>query len=334
MWGSLPLLMALMVGAPGGPGAPTAFPGAGQPVVCAGGDSLAPLARVWAEATRHRDPTLAVVVDTSARLAADGFAELLDGRAQCVLFVREPFPSEESAFRARFGREPLLIPVAGGSFATKGGTHAIAIYVNAANPIRGLTLQQLDAVFSADRRRGGAPAETWGDLGLTGAWASHPIHRYGMLTKRDSGDPPGVVNFIQRRVLKGGRFRDDIAQQVDQPGEQALAAIVRKVGEDPDGIGYSGFGYAAGPVRPAPLIEATGGFVEGTPATVADRTYPLSRRIYVMIDRGAGRPIDPALRAFLLQALSPEGQAALAADKAGFLPLSASDAAAARALVE
>ncbi|MFV4677430.1 hypothetical protein ACNJU9_21735, partial [Mycobacterium tuberculosis] len=97
-------------------------------------------------------------------------AQLLSGQADCVLFVREPFPAEDAAFKARFGHPPTLVPIATGSFATKGATHAIAVYVNAANPLAGLTLAQLDAVFSAERRRGGIAVKTWGDLGLEGAW--------------------------------------------------------------------------------------------------------------------------------------------------------------------
>ncbi|MFV4649156.1 PstS family phosphate ABC transporter substrate-binding protein, partial [Mycobacterium tuberculosis] len=157
-------------------------------------------------------------------------------------------------------------------------------------------MAQLDAVFSAERRRGGIAVKTWGDLGLEGAWANRPLHRYGMVARRASGNPPGVVNFIQRRVLLDGPFRGDIAEQVDRAGEQALAAIVRRVGEDVDGIGYSGFGYASGSVRAVPLAEHAGAsFVAGTPESVADRRYPLGRRIYIMIDRAPGRPLDPAL---------------------------------------
>lgn len=289
---------------------------------CAGGDTLVPLARRWAEAVHARTPALEVRVDPHAKLAADGFAMLLKGEADCALFVREPFPAEAAAFQARFGHPPVLIPVARGSFATRGGTHAIAVYVNAANPLAGLTLQQLDALFSAAPRRGGRPATTWGDLGLAGEWAERPIHRYGMVTRRESGNPPGVVNFIQRRVLLDAPFRDDIAAQADHPGEQALAAIVRRVAEDPEGIGYSGFGYAQAGARPLPLAEAAGQpFVAGTPETVASGRYPLARTVYLMVAAAPGSPMAPALTAFVQEALSPEGQAMTASDPEGFLPL-------------
>lgn len=293
---------------------------------------MAPLMQRWGEAFHARHPAVTVTVDPNAKLAADGFRALIAGQADCVTFVREPFPSEDAAFRARFGHPPLLVPVAGGSFATRGGTHAIAVYVNAANPIRGLTLAQLDAALSAAPRRGAAkPAATWGDLGLTGPWAERPIHLYGMLAHRASGDPPGVVNFVQKRVLQGAPFRADIAEQVDRPGEQALAAIVGKVAEDRDGLGYSGFGYAAAGARAVPIAETVqGAYVDGSPQSIADGRYPLSRRIYVMVDRAPGQPLRPALRDFLAYVLSPAGQAAIAADAEGFLPLTPAEAAEAR----
>lgn len=290
------------------------------PIRCAGGETLAPLARTWAQAFGGGE----VAIDPRARLAADGFLELLTGRTECVLFVREPFPSELAAFRARSGHDPLLVAVARGSFATRGGTHAIAIYVNAANPLRGLTLDEAAAALSS--RPGGrpGPAKTWGELGLTGPWADRPLHVYGMLARRASGDPPGVVNYLEQR-LGGAPLRADAVQIADRPGEQALAAIVRKVAEDPDGIGYSGFGYAAPGARAVPIAAAAGGpLVDGSPASVAEGRYPLSRHVYLMVDR----PLSPAMRRFLAHILSPEGQAMIARDPEGFLPLTRAERAA------
>lgn len=293
---------------------------------CAGGETLRPLLRAWAQAAHRRDSSIRVETDAGAALSADGVKALLAGRADCVSMVREPFPSELAAFRARFFHEPLLVPVARGSFATRGGTHAIAIYVNAANPLPGLTLGQLKAAFGARR-----PARTWGELGLTGRRAARPLHVYGMTPRRASGDPPGVVNFLQQRMLGGGAFRADLDVEIDRPGEQALAAIVRKVAEDPDGIGYSGFGYAQPGARTLPLAARAGGpFVAGSPETVEDGRYPLSRRIYVLVDR----PPSPELRRFLAFVLSPPGQAMIAQDGEGFLPLTPAERVAALGLLQ
>lgn len=296
-----------------------AAPAAAAPLTCSGGETLGPLVQAWAEAANRRDPAVDVRLDTGAKLAAEGFEKLLAGRAGCAVFVREPFPRERAEFRARFGREPLLVPVARGSYATRGGTHAIAIYVNAANSLRGLTLAQLKRALAAPGAR------TWGDLGAKGAWADLPVHVYGMLTRRQSGDPPGIVNYMEGRVMAGAPWRPDRVQLSDKPGDQALAQIVREVARDPDGLGYSGFGYAAPGARAVPLAErAEQDFVAGAPASVADGRYPLARKIYILADRPSGG-LDKSLRSLLQMALSPDGQAMIAADKEGFLPLTPSE---------
>jgi phosphate transport system substrate-binding protein len=299
-----------------------------SPLVCSGGDTLAPLVMAWGLAAQGRDSQVEVRVEPQARLAAEGFEKLMAGQAGCAIFVREPFPRELAEFRARFGREPLLVPVARGSFATKGGTHAIAVFVNAANPVRGLTLAQLRAAF-------GAPgARTWGELGAGGAWAARPVHTYGMITERPSGDPPGIVNYLRQRMLAGAPFRPDLVQLADRSGDQGLAQIVRKVAEDPDGIGYSGFGYAVPGARAVWVAEGAGAApVAGSAKSVADGRYPLSRKVYILADRPPGAALDPSLRALLETALSPRGQRMISADKEGFLPLTRGEAAAARAML-
>lgn len=307
----------------------------GSGMTCVGADTMRALARSWAESFNRAHPAMPVALDDTTSLSAEGFERLLAGTADCVTYVREPFPAELDAYKAKFGGAPLVLNVAGGSYATRGGTHAIAIYVNAANPLSRLTLQQLDAIFSQERRRGGAQAlRSWGQLGLDGAWADRPIHPYGMLRRRDSGNPPGVVNFLQQRVLLGGEFRDDLREQADRPGETALAAIVHRVAEDPDGIGFSGFGFAEAGVKSLSLAEsAEDPDYPGTPETVASRLYPLSRSLYLMVRPAEQGTLSAAQRAFLDSVLAEAGQHAVAVDSEGFLPLTPAQLAAAKAVL-
>jgi phosphate transport system substrate-binding protein len=304
----------------------------GPGMTCAGADTMQALARSWADSFNRAHPSMPVALDRSTRLSAEGFERLLAGAADCVTFVREPFPAELEAYKAKFGGAPLVLNVAGGSYATRGGTHAIAVYVNAANPLGRLTLEQLDAIFSQERRRGGGQAlRSWGQLGLEGEWAARPIHLYGMLRRRDSGNPPGIVNFLRRRVLLGGEFRDDLREQTDQPGEPALAAIVHRVAEDPGGIGFSGFGFAEPGVKSLSLAEsAAARDYPGTPETVASRLYPLSRSLYLMVRPAEGGSLSAPQRAFLDSVLAEAGQRAVASDPMGFLPLTPSQLAAAK----
>ena len=303
---------------------------------CSGGSTMQDLAEDWARRFRQHHPRAKVRIGHDTSLSAEGFTALMEGRVNCVTFVREPFAAELSAFRSKFGYAPQVVNVAGGSYATKGGTHAIAIYVNAANPLRRVTLKQLDAIFSKSRRRGGDVEITrWGQLGLGGEWTNRPIHVYTMLRRRDTANPPGIMNYLEQRMLGGGEFRDDVRQQRDTPGEQSLAAIVNRISADPNGIGFSGFGYAVAGAKSLALAEGDGGpFYAGRPHEVASRDYPLSRQIYLMVNREPGKPITPVLREFLLLALSREGQQAVANDAVQFIPLSAAQAAAARSKLD
>jgi phosphate transport system substrate-binding protein len=293
---------------------------------------MLPLVASWGRRFHELHPQAAIEVDPRVALAADGFQELLAGRVDLVDFVREPFPAELASFKRKFGYAPLLINVANGSFDTRGGTHAIAIYVNSSNPLQHLTLEQLDEIFSASPRSNSAvPLRTWGAVGLKGSWATRPIHLYGMTPLRASGNPPGIVNFMELRVLHGGLFRADLRAERDRPGESALQSIVRAIASDPDGIGYSGFAYAVRGVKTLALARRAGGpYIQGGPKQVANRSYPLTRQIYFGLNSPPGRPLPPLAKAFLALALSSEGQKAVARTPARFLPLTSKQVARSR----
>lgn len=290
-------------------------------ITCAGADTMQAIAQSWADAFNRTHPGGAAV-DSGTKLSAEGFDLLLQGKADCVTYVREPFPAELKAYREKFGADPLVLTVAGGSYATKSGTHAIAIYVNAVNPLTKLSLTELQAVLSQKT------VTRWGQLGLTGEWADRPIHAYGMPRRRGTGNPPGIVNFIEQRALGGRELRDDIR-------ETALDDIVRRIAGDPDGIGFSGFAFAAPGAKTLALAEtAAGPYYAGTPAEVANRLYPLSRSLYLMIRPAEGGRLSGPQRDFLRGVLAEEGQRIVAADRMGFLPLDAAQTARSLAALE
>lgn len=277
----------------------------------------------WAGVFNATTQDVAVVVGTGTRYSSAGVAATLAGKANCISFAREPFPSERTSVEHRLGRRLLVVPVAGGSYATPHGTFALAVYVNRSNPLRGLDLAKLAAVFSGMPGPGRDRAlTTWGQLGLRGRWAKRPIHLYGMTPLRTTGNPPGIVNFLDERVLHGQRWRADLRVERDSPGSTALTAIVRQVGRDPDGIGYSGFGYAKGAVRAVPLSLHTGmSYVMGSHAEVAVGHYALARLIYLGFpSTPAGGLSQPACK-FLTYVLSPRGQQQVARDHMHFMPL-------------
>jgi phosphate transport system substrate-binding protein len=280
---------------------------------CATADTMRGLMTKWAEGSP-------VSLRTETALSADGFSLLLAGEVDCVAYVREPFKAELDAYRAKFGGEPKLIPIAGGSYATRGGTHAIAIFVNKANPIDRLTMDQLSAILTGR-------ITDWREVGA----GSGPIRLYSMLRRRESGNPPGIVNFMQTQL---GAIREDAVEIVDQPGETSLSGIVRHVAADRLGIGFSGFAFAQPGAKTVKLAPRAGGpFYAGSEAEVAQRLYPLSRTIYLMLKPDNEGHLTADQRGFVDVILSPAGQKALQDDPTRFLPLTAQQLAEARQAV-
>jgi phosphate transport system substrate-binding protein len=198
---------------------------------------------------------------------------------------------------------------------------ALAIYVNKDNPIQQLSLAQVDAIFGKSRKRGFKEnITTWGQLGLAGDWADRPISLYG----RNSAS--GTYGFVKEHVLKNGDYKDTVKEQ---PGS---ASVVQGVTEDRFGIGYSGIGYKTSGVRAVPLAtKAEGPFFRGTYDEVIGGQYPLSRFLYVYVNKTPGKPLDPLVHEFLKLVFSKEGQEVVVKD--GYMPLTAIQCAQERALL-
>jgi phosphate transport system substrate-binding protein len=186
---------------------------------------------------------------------------------------------------------------------------ALAVYES--GPVDKLTLAQVDAAFSKTRRRAFKQnVTTWGQLGLTGDWANRPISLYG----RNSAS--GTYGFFKEHTLGNGDYKDTVKEQ---PGS---ASVVQGVTEDRFGMGYSGIGYKTSGVKAVPLADKDGGvFSDGNYADVKSGKYPLSRFLYVYINKGPGKPLDPAVKEFCKLIFSKEGQEVVVKD--GYLPLPA-----------
>lgn len=288
----------------------------GAEVACAGAESMTGLMAAWTAGFTALHPDTPARVTRHAKYSAEFIDPLARGEVQVAAFARELFPAEQARFAALAGGPAQLVPVATGSRATKGGTHAIVIFVNDKNPLAQISLAQLRGVFARDGR-----ITTWGQLGLTGAWAERKISLHGMRVRRATGNPPGIVNFLEARLLGGRAWSGELQQHADVPGgAQALELITRAVAADEAAIGYSGFAYAGPGVKALALGETDAGpFFAGTAEEIARREYPLARTIYL----AAGPKAAGAARAFIRYVLGPAGQGAIGADAQGFFPLAA-----------
>ena len=252
-----------------------------------GSETMKSVTEAWAEQLRLLYPSLKVSV--SSRGSETGLALLFEGKAQIAAMSRRMHQQEIVEFKREFGYEPTEVPV---------GIDALAIYVNKDNPLQGLTLAELDAIFSSERRRGLLyDLRQWSDFMLEGDWNDTPIRLYS------PNQLHGTTTFFREHVCKGASLK----KQVDM--RAGTASVVVAVGQDRLGIGFSGIGFRTSAVRAVPLASVAGGrYVEPTFQTATDGSYPLRRPLYLYINRAPNSPVSPAIAEYVKFALSQQGQ--------------------------
>ena len=263
-----------------------------------GSDSMANVMTLWAEEFKKQYPGVAVQIQAAGSSTAA--PALVQGTANFGPMSRPMKDEEIAGFEKKFGYKPTAIPVA---------IDALAVFVNKDNPLKGLTMKQVDAIFSANRACGGDKNITkWGDLGLTGAWASRDIQLYG----RNSVS--GTYGYFKEHALCKGDFKANVNEQ---PGS---ASVVQSVSGSVNAIGYSGIGYVTSSVHALPLAKADGApFVQATKENALNQSYPLSRALYIYVNKAPGKELGLVEREFLKLVLSKQGQEVVVKD--GFIPL-------------
>jgi phosphate transport system substrate-binding protein len=283
----------------------------------AASDVLAVLARRWIAAFNRYQPS--VRIDLPPPYAGSlGAKELVKQKLDFVFVSRELKPDDITSFQAKFGYPPLSVPISGGSYRAYGALDAVGFIVNRANPIDSLSFDQLDALLSTTRHRGGAPVRTWSDLGLTGEWADKPVHVYAIKPWN------GFEEFVRQRVLSRPGLRGE--WRTDLNFLDLVFPLATAVSKDRYAIGYTGLAYLDAPVKVIALRKEAGSPpVPASYEAVARADYPLGRLTYFNVNRKPGAALDPAIAEFLRFVLSREGQA-IVRDQGIFLPLRAGQA--------
>lgn len=266
-----------------------------------GSDTLANLMTFWGDAFKTQYPSVNMQIQAAGSSTAP--PALVEGTATLGPMSREMKDNEMESFEKKFGYKPTEIRVA---------VDALAVYVHKDNPVQGLTMQQVDAIFSANRGCGAvADISKWGDVGLTGVWSARPIQLYG----RNSVS--GTYGYFKEEALCKGDFKNSVNEQ---PGS---ASVVQSVTSSLNGIGYSGVGYKTSGVRAVPLAKKEGKpFVEATSENALNKTYPLSRYLYIYVNKQPGKPLPTLEKEFIKLVLSKQGQESVVKD--GYIPLPAS----------
>lgn len=264
-----------------------------------GSDTLNNLMTLWAESFAEIYPNVKVQIEGKGSSTAP--PALIEGTAQLGPMSRQMKSEEIDKFEARFGYRPTPVKVA---------IDALAVFVHKDNPIPGLTLKQVDSIFSSTRKFGGLDIVKWGDAGLSGQWSNSPITIYG----RNSAS--GTYGYFKKVAMKKGDYKITVKEQ---PGS---SAVVQGVASELGGIGYSGIGYKTSGVRTVPLGKKESAIFEPTMTNCLTGDYPLARFLYVYINKKPGEAIDKLTVEFLKFVASKAGQEIVLKD--GYYPLPAS----------
>ncbi len=262
-----------------------------------GSDTLNNLMTLWAEEFTDYYPNVNIQIEGAGSSTAP--PALAEGTADFGPMSRQMRESEIESFENAHGYPPTLVRTA---------IDVLAVYVNRDNPIEGMSIPQVDAVFSETRRCGyEEDITTWGQLGLDGSWENRDFTLYSR------NAVSGTYGYFREHALCDGDFKNAINEQ---PGS---ASVVQGVTESLNGIGYSGIGYRTSGVRAIALGENEGEYFEPTPENAVSGDYPLARFLYVYVNKDPNEDLPPLRREFLRLVLSEEGQGVTRRD--GFIPL-------------
>jgi len=268
-----------------------------------GSDTLNNLMTYWAEGFKKKYPNVNIQIEGKGSSTAP--PALIAGTAQLGPMSRPMKGKEIEDFEKKYGYKPTKVGVA---------LDSLAVFVNKDNPIKSLSLDEVDAIFSKTRKRGLPEITTWQQVGVGGALAAKPISLFG----RNSAS--GTYGYFKEHTLKNGDYKNTVKEQ---PGS---ASVVEGVAKDIAAIGYSGIGYATSGVKAVPLSDKKDGTVyEANYANVLSGKYPLARMLYIYVAKKPGQPLPKVTEEFLKFALSKEGQQIVVKD--GYDPLPASAAA-------
>ncbi|MEX1220912.1 MAG: phosphate ABC transporter substrate-binding protein PstS family protein [Idiomarina sp.] len=263
-----------------------------------GSDTLANMMTFWSEEFKRLYPSVNIQVQAAGSSTAP--PALTEGTSSLGPMSRAMKSKEIEAFEKRHGYKPTAVRVA---------IDALAVFAHKDNPIEGLTIPQVDAIFSSTRKCGAnMEVQRWGDLGLEGAWVNRDLQIYG----RNSVS--GTYGYFKEVALCDGDFRNGVNEQ---PGS---ASVVQSISTSVNAIGYSGIGYITSGVKAVPIAPAEGAeFIEASTENALAGKYPLARFLYVYVNKHPNDPLDPATAEFLKMVLSKTGQNIV--DKDGYIPV-------------
>jgi|TARA_B110000967_G_C18872941_1_gene556521 phosphate transport system substrate-binding protein len=259
-----------------------------------GSDTLANLMTLWAEEFKREYPNVTIQIQAAGSSTAP--PALTEGTSSFGPMSRKMKDKENAAFEEKYGYKATPIRVA---------IDALAVYVHKDNKLEGLSIPEVDAIFSATRKCGYAEdIVSWSQLGSN----------LGSIQVYGRNSVSGTYGYFKKKALCKGDYKDQVNEQ---PGS---ASVVQGVTKSLNGIGYSGIGYKTSGVKALALSKKRDGkMIAATKKNAANGSYPLSRYLYVYVNKAPNKPMAPLDREFIKMVLSKVGQRVVVKD--GYVPL-------------
>lgn len=263
-----------------------------------GSDTLAGLMALWTEEFKRIYPNVTIQVQAAGSSTAP--PALTESASNLGPMSRQMKPKESAMFERRFGYKPTRITVA---------LDALTVYIHKDNPLKGLTIPEVDAIFSSTRKCGEKnDIERWGDLGVKGQLKDKSLQLYG----RNSVS--GTYGYFKTVALCKGDYKSSVNEQ---PGS---SSVVQSVASSLNAIGYSGIGYKSAGVKALPISKRPKRrYIPPTVRNVLTGKYPLTRSLYIYVNNEPGIGVEPVVKEFMKMVLSKNGQEIVLKD--GYIPL-------------
>lgn len=261
-----------------------------------GSDTLNNLLTFWAESFKALYPNVNIQIEGKGSSTAP--PALIEGTAQLGPMSRPMKQEEIDKFEKKYGYKPMQVRVA---------LDALGVFVHRDNPVQSLSMKEIDGIFSTTRKRGGPNASKWGDVGGQGDWANKPMSLYG----RNSAS--GTYGYFKDNVMLKGDYKSTVKEQ---PGS---SSVIQGVGSDLGAIGYSGIGYVTSEVKSISVAGDDGKPYEPTYENAKKNKYPITRFLYIYVNKKPGEEMDPLVKEFVRFILSKQGQEIVIKD--GYYPL-------------
>lgn len=266
-----------------------------------GSDSMDRMMLMWEKEFQKFHPAL--TFSHEGKGSSTAIPALLEGKSNIGPMSRPLKTAEIAKFKGKFGYEPVQVRVA---------VDSLAVFIHPENPLvkAGITLQQLDAIFSAEMKRGGSNITTWGQLGLKGEWAKAPIKVYS----RNSAS--GTYALFQKEVLMKGKYKSTNKNLVGS------SEVVNAVAKDKFAIGYSGVAYKTPQVETLALSEnVSSKYFKPNEVNAFSGDYPLTRSLFLTLNIKPGTNPSELQKEFIKYVYSQQGQAIVRKD--GYFPVNA-----------